>query len=226
MIDRPGGVANAFTSEDATGYWDKVPREELELAFELEAERMRNLVLTQMDLDTEREVVKEEYRTRIENSPISSAFDRFRALAFQGTPYVWSPAGTLEDTLTDLEDFYGVFYAPNNAVLIVAGDVEAERIFKLAEAHFGRISRASAPPVQSVQAPEQTGLREETLQMTCEIASHLSHSAPFRTMEWCQLPPANAVEAANGSTGTPWATWHAATWPSATCLSSGSDCWQ
>lgn len=174
IIDRAGGVGNAFTSEDATGYWDKVPLEKFELALELEAERMHNLVLTQENLDSEREVVKEEFRTRIENDPISAAFETFRALAFEGTPYAWAPVGTLDDidgiTLSDLSNFYETYYAPNNAVLVVAGDVTAEGVFELAQEHFGAIPRAMAPPILSVELAEQAGFREETLEMA--VRSH------------------------------------------------------
>ena len=177
MIDRVGGVENAFTREDVTGYFDIVPAEALELAVRLEAERMHNLVLTQEHLDSEREVVKEEYRLRLENNPVVQAFDRFRQLAFEGTPYAWTAAGTPEDldniTLDDLEKFYKTYYAPNNAVLILAGDVAPERGFELAEQYFGPIPRGSEPPEVAIEPPEQTALREETLTMPVQLPAVL-----------------------------------------------------
>lgn len=177
LIDRAGGVANAFTREDVTGYFEVVPTEALELAVRLEAERMQNLVLTQEHLDSEREVVKEEYRLRLENNPVSQAFDRFRELAFEGTPYAWTAAGTPEDldalTLDDLEQFYRQYYTPNNAVLILAGDVAPERAFELAEQYFGPIPRGPEPPEVVIALPEQTALREETLTMPVQLPAVL-----------------------------------------------------
>ncbi len=177
LIDRVGGINNAFTREDATGYYDVVPTEALELALRLEAERMQNLVLTQEHLDSEREVVKEEYRLRLENNPVSQAFDRFRALAFEGTPYAWTAAGTPEDldtiTLEDLERFYRRYYVPNNAVLILAGDVVPERAFELAERYFGPIPRGPEPPEVVIEPPEPTARREETLTMPVQLPAVL-----------------------------------------------------
>ncbi|HEY8487020.1 MAG TPA: pitrilysin family protein [Limnochordales bacterium] len=150
LIQRMGGISNAFTSSDVTVYWQKLPASQLELALWLEAERMANLVLTQEKLATEREVVKEEFRQALQNNPIGLAIDRFHAWMFEGTPYAWTPAGAIEDLdavrLEDLESFYRTYYVPANAVLVVAGDVQAEQVLELARRHFGPLPPGLAPP--------------------------------------------------------------------------------
>jgi predicted Zn-dependent peptidase len=137
LIDQAGGQDNAFTRDDVTGYWARLPKEKLDLALYLFAEQMHNLVLTQEHLDSEREVVKEEWRLRLENQPVSKAFDKFRDIAFAGTPYAKGPEGYMEDldniTLEDLQNFYQTYYAPNNAVLVVAGDVRPDEVLSLVQ---------------------------------------------------------------------------------------------
>ncbi|MDW8141328.1 MAG: pitrilysin family protein [Candidatus Bipolaricaulota bacterium] len=173
LIDQAGGRDNAFTSDDVTGYWAMLPKEKLELALRLEAERMENLVLTQENLDSEREVVKEEWRVRLENQPVSKALDKFRDIAFAGTPYAKGPEGYMEDldsiTLEDLQNFYKTYYAPNNAVLVVAGDVEANSVLELVKKYFGAIPKGPTPSVLTVTPPSQSEMREESLQLAVQL---------------------------------------------------------
>ena len=163
LIQRVGGISNAFTTADATVYWNKVPAAQLELVFWLEADRMADLVLDPHALATEREVVKEEYRGLLQNNPIGFAVDRFHARMFASTPYAWTPAGAIEDldrvTLADLQAFYRERYAPNNAVLVVAGAVTLEEVLELARGHFGSIPPRPVPPRPAVafQAPRAGG---------------------------------------------------------------------
>lgn len=173
LIDQAGGRDNAFTSDDVTGYWAMLPKEKLELALRLEAERMENLVLTQENLDSEREVVKEEWRVRLENQPVSKALDKFRDIAFAGTPYAKGPEGYMEDldsiTVEDLQNFYKTYYAPNNAVLVVAGDVETNSVLTLVKKYFGAIPKGPTPPVLTVTPPSQGEMREESLQLAVQL---------------------------------------------------------
>lgn len=173
LIDQAGGQDNAFTGDDMTGYWARLPKEKLELAFFLFAEQMQNLVLTQEHLESEREVVKEEWRVRLENQPVSRAFDKFRDIAFAGTPYAKGPEGYMEDldkiTLEDLQSFYRTYYAPNNAVLVVAGDVRPNEALSLAKKHFGGIPKAPLPTPAPITLPPQTEMREETLEMAVQL---------------------------------------------------------
>jgi zinc protease len=173
LIDRAGGQDNAFTGDDVTGYWARLPKEKLDLALYLFAEQMHNLVLTQEHLDSEREVVKEEWRVRLENQPVSKAFDKFRDIAFAGTPYAKGPAGYMEDldsiTLEDLQNFYQTYYVPNNAVLVIAGDVRPSEALELTKKHFGAIPKGPTPPALTVTPPVQSGMREETLEMAVQL---------------------------------------------------------
>jgi zinc protease len=173
LIDQAGGQDNAFTRDDVTGYWARLPKEKLDLALYLFAEQMHNLVLTQEHLDSEREVVKEEWRLRLENQPVSKAFDKFRDIAFAGTPYAKGPEGYMEDldniTLEDLQNFYQTYYAPNNAVLVVAGDVRPDEVLSLARKHFGGIPKAQTPSPTLITLPPQTQMREETLEMAVQL---------------------------------------------------------
>ncbi len=159
IIQRVGGFSNAYTTTDATVYWDKVPSSQLELALALEAERMANLEITEEKLATEREVVKEEFRAALQNNPIGHALDRFHAWMFAGTPYAWTPGGAIEDldqvSVEDLQEFYRRHYRPSNAVLVVAGDTRLEEVEALARRHFGPIEGGPAPPRPAVpfQAP-------------------------------------------------------------------------
>src|SRR5215471_17979889 len=123
FIQLAGGHLNAFTQDDATGYHNTVPPSALEFTLRLEAERMRNLKLTQKTIDSERQVVEEELRLRIENSPIGKAIKATLALAYKVHPYGIIAAGEKKylDTVTpaDCQAFYDKYYRPNNAALLI-----------------------------------------------------------------------------------------------------------
>ena len=169
LLDRLGGSINAFTAEDMTAYHDTVPRQYMDFAMQLEAERMRHLLFLEKTIDTEREVVKEEIR-QLENNPIAKAFVRFRELAFKRHPYGWHPGGYIEDldktTPADLEKFYNTYYQPNNATLIVVGDVTRQEVSKSARRWFGAIPKTAEPPRPSLDypEPEQNELRKEQVE--------------------------------------------------------------
>jgi len=167
MLDKLGGSVNAFTTEDMTTFHDTLPRQYMDFAMQLEAERMQNLLFLKSTIDSEREVVKEEIRQR-ENHPIARALERFRELAFIKHPYAWDAGGRIGDldkTMpADLERFYKSYYHPNNATLIVVGDVSEDAARKSAERWFGHIAKGPTPPRPAKDSPEpvQTKLREES----------------------------------------------------------------
>ena len=136
MLKEVGGQVNAFTSEDVTAYHDTVPPSYVGFAMKLEAERMRQLKLLQQTVNSERQVVEEEKRLRIDNDPIGKAIEKFRSLAYVKHPYNWTPIGTIEDlrkvTPADCQRFYDTYYQPNNATLIVVGDIDEADVRKLA----------------------------------------------------------------------------------------------
>ncbi|MGI9178976.1 MAG: M16 family metallopeptidase [Longimicrobiaceae bacterium] len=156
LLEAAGGQNNGSTAPDRTNYWTTVPANALELALWLEADRMGGLLETmgQQKLDIQRDVVKNERRQSYENRP----YGMFRetavaALYPERHPYSWSTIGSMEDlsaaALEDVESFFRRYYAPNNAVLAVAGDVETARVRELVERYFGWIPRG-----QEVRPPE------------------------------------------------------------------------
>ncbi|MCY1140385.1 pitrilysin family protein [Actinoplanes sp. Pm04-4] len=161
LVQGNGGSLNATTNPDRTNYFETMPAEHLELALWLEADRMGGLVpaLTQETLDNQREVVKNERRQRYENVPYGDAWLRLLALLYpEGHPYHHATIGSMEDlnaaSLETFKAFHQQYYAPNNAVLTVAGDASPAEVFALAEKYFGLLEPvASIPPAPSAHLP-------------------------------------------------------------------------
>ncbi len=173
LLKEVGGQVNAFTTEDITAYHDTVPPSYVGFAMQLEAERMRSLKLFPTIVDSERRVVEEEKRLRVDNNPIGKAIERFRALAFTKHPYNWTAIGTIEDldkvTPADCQKFYDTYYQPNNATLIVVGDAQEAEVRALVEQHFGKIARGADPPRRYVDEPPQTATRNETMAIEVQV---------------------------------------------------------
>ncbi|HET6281598.1 MAG TPA: pitrilysin family protein [Polyangia bacterium] len=173
LLKEVGGQVNAFTTEDVTAYHQTVPPSYVGFAMQLEAERMRQLKLFPQTVDSERRVVEEEKRLRIDNNPVGKAIERFRALAYTKHPYNWTAIGTIEDLRRiqpqDCQRFYDTYYVPNNATLIVVGDVQEQEVRKLAETHFGAIKRGAEPSPVTAQEPRQTAMRDETMVIEVQI---------------------------------------------------------
>ncbi|MBC8131981.1 MAG: insulinase family protein [Deltaproteobacteria bacterium] len=173
LLKEVGGQVNAFTTEDVTAYHQTVPPSAVEFAVRLEAERMRGLRLFPATVDSERKVVEEEKRLRIDNNPIGQAIERFRALAFTQHPYQWTAAGVIEDLERvrpqDCQAFYDAYYRPNNATLIVVGDVDEASVRRAADTHFGPLARGPQPPRVTVEEPAQTSPRSATLTLDVSL---------------------------------------------------------
>jgi zinc protease len=173
LLKEVGGQVNAFTTEDVTAFHQTVPPTTVDFAMRLEAERMRGLRLFPATVDSERKVVEEEKRLRIDNNPVGQAIEKFRALAYTKHPYSWTAAGTLEDLErirpADCQAFYDTYYRPNNATLIVVGDVDEAQVRKSAEAHFGSIPRGPEPPRVTIEEPEQTAPRSAILTLDVSL---------------------------------------------------------
>ncbi len=163
IIAANGGKENAFTGRDYTSYFQQLEKSRLPIAFELEADRMRNLRMQADDFTRERQVVIEERRLRTEDKPNALAHEQFMAAAFTNNPYGQPVIGWMSDleqlTLDDLNHWYQTWYAPNNATLVVAGDVEPEAVFALAKQHFGSIQPSTITPVKARGEPPQRGER-------------------------------------------------------------------
>jgi zinc protease len=166
---RIGGNENAFTSTDYTGYFQRVPREQLAKMMEFEADRMTGLILKDENVLPERDVVLEEYNMRVANNPEAWLTEQIMAALYLNHPYGrpvigWHP----EIEKLDREDalaFYRRFYAPNNAILVIAGDVEVGDVRPMAEQTFGPVAAQPAIPVQRLrpQEPEPVAPRAVTL---------------------------------------------------------------
>lgn len=143
IVAANGGSDNAFTSYDYTAYFQRVAADRLELMMDLEANRMNNLAIGEDDIATERNVVLEERNQRTENNPGALAREQFRAALFQnhryGVPIIGWKHEMEELSLQDALDFYDLYYSPNNAILVVAGDVEPDEVLALAEKYYGVI---------------------------------------------------------------------------------------
>jgi zinc protease len=161
IVSALGGEENAFTGRDYTAYFETLAVEHLDRALELEADRMRNLVLDPDEFAKEIDVVKEERRLRTEDRPTGRLSEQFRAVAWRASPYQNPIIGWMTDlenmTIDDLRDWYRHWYAPNNATLVVVGDVEPESVLAMAEKHFGGFEPGDVPQLKPVAEPEQVG---------------------------------------------------------------------
>lgn len=167
-----GGRDNAFTSKDYTAYFQQIEKSRLEQMMALEADRMKNLVLDKNEFAREIRVVMEERRWRTEDQPIPLVYEQLNAAALTAHPYHHPVIGWMNDlqnlTVQDAKNWYDRWYAPNNAVMVVTGDVEANEVRRLAEKHFGRIPRKNVPATRPQQEPQQLGMRRITVKAPAE----------------------------------------------------------
>lgn len=174
IMERNGAVTNAATWLDWTFYRENLPKGKLELVARLEADRMQNMVLNARQLKSEREVVKNERRLRVDNDPDGKLSEVLYATTFLRHPYGWPTVGWMADldaiTLEDCIRFYRTYYSPNNATVVVVGDVESEAVLKAIRLRYGHLKRQSIPKEKRVVEPQPTKERSRTL--------HLALSAP------------------------------------------------
>ena len=180
IIAANGGRENAFTGRDYTAYFQTMEADRLEVSFRLEAERMRKLIIDETELIKEREVVAEERRMRTEDNPIAMTREAFNATAFVNSPYHHPIVGWMSDInhyeAEDLREWYQKWYAPNNATIVVAGDVEADAVYKLAEKYFGKLTREVTAVVKPQIEVPQLGMRKVIVQTPAEL--------PYLMMGW------------------------------------------
>ncbi|MBK1642673.1 peptidase M16 [Chromatium okenii] len=161
IIAQHGGEENAFTGNDYTAYYENLANDRLEIAFELEAERMRQLTLGQTEFAKEMEVIKEERRMRTDDDPQALVYERFAAVAYDVSPYRHPVIGWANDLeqlqAHELREWYRQWYAPNNATLVVAGDIAPEQVLALATTHFGPLKAEVLTPPKLPLEPEQRG---------------------------------------------------------------------
>jgi zinc protease len=159
LIGMVGGMSNAFTSFDQTVYVNTIPANHLEMALYLEADRMASFKVSDEIFQIERRVVAEEWRRR-QNQPYGTVFEEFLKLAITQHPYRWTPIGKMEHlaaaTAGELQDFFNTYYVPNNAVLVVAGDIDIPATKKLVEKYYAWIPKGADIQRQIPKEPQQT----------------------------------------------------------------------
>ncbi len=163
IIQENGGNDNAFTSRDYTAYFENLSADRIQIALDLESDRMQNLVLREEDFRTERMVVMEERRFRTEDNPQAYVQEQLEATAFQIQPYHWPTIGWMEDiarfTLNDLKSYYRTYYNPINAFLVVVGDFKKEDLLPRIEKAFGSYPKGAMPNQERDKDPPQNGER-------------------------------------------------------------------
>ena len=173
LIAEAGGRDNAFTSRDYTGYFQTLHKSRLELALKLEADRMSNLALSADEFKKEIRVVMEERRWRTDDRPRALVFEQLMAAALKAHPYRHPIIGWMSDLenmrVEDAQAFYDKWYAPNNATLVVVGDVSAAEVHKLAERHFGPLRQKTLPQRKITEEPAQLGPQQFTVRAPAEL---------------------------------------------------------
>lgn len=163
IISANGGRENAFTSRDYTAYFQRLEKSRLHVSFKLEADRMRGLLLPKKEFLKEVNVVMEERRLRTEDKPNSLTYEKFNAVAFTSSPYRIPVIGWMDDLknmqVEDLAAWYRKWYAPNNATLVVVGDVKPAEVYRLAKKYFGPLKPSKLSPPKPQTEPKPQGLR-------------------------------------------------------------------
>lgn len=190
-VQRNGGVDNAYTTSDYTAYYENFAADRVLFGLELEADRMAHLLIGEQQFQPERQVVIEERRLRIEDQPASVLGEVMRATAFLAHPYRWPVIGWLSDiegyTREDLVQHYRTYYAPNNATLVVAGDIRKDDLLPRIQALFGKIPRGPDLPQLVTVEPPQRGERRVFVKKEAELplvfvvyhAPNLTHPDTF-----------------------------------------------
>lgn len=180
IIAANGGRENAFTGRDYTAYFQTMEADRVEVSFRLEAERMRNLVIDEAELLKEKEVVAEERRMRTEDNPTALTREAFYATAFTNSPYHHPVIGWMSDInhyqAEDLRAWYQKWYAPNNAIVVVVGDVNSDEVYQLAKQYFGPLAAEKTGEVKPQQEIEQLGKRTVAVNAPAEL--------PYIMMGW------------------------------------------
>ncbi len=167
IIENNGGGMNGNTTSDRTVYFETLPANQLDLGLFLEADRMRSLAINQSNLDNQRTTVQEERRQRYDNQPYGRSFEMLLATTYDNFAYKHSTIGSMEDlnaaTVKDVAEFFRTYYAPDNAVLSMAGDFKSDEALSKIEKYFGNVPSQPPPPAPDMTEPKQTAERRKTL---------------------------------------------------------------
>ncbi len=173
IIAENGGQQNASTGDDYTNYYELLSADKLPIAFTLEADRMRNLTLSPQDFAKEIQVVMEERRMRIEDDPQMLTYERFNAAAHVSNPYHHMTIGWMDDlkhmTDQDLRNWYQTWYAPNNAILVVVGDVQPQQVYQEAEKYFGNLPSSQISVLKPRNEAKSLGMRTVNVEAPAKL---------------------------------------------------------
>jgi len=173
LIKEQGGRDNAFTGRDYTAYFQILEKSRLPISLELEADRMRNLTLPPEEFTKEVEVVKEERRMRTEDDPRALTYEQFNAVAYTNNPYKHPIIGWMNDldnlNVDDLRKWYTHWYAPNNATIVIAGDVEPHTVYEQVKKYFGQIPKSDVPTLKPRIEADQIGPRRVTVRAPAQV---------------------------------------------------------
>jgi zinc protease len=188
-VAEAGGRDNAFTSRDYTAYFQIVPKSALPQMIALEADRMANLQLTDKEFAAEIKVVMEERRLRTEDNPQALVYEALNSAAYQAHPYRRPIIGWMDDlenmSAQDARDWYRHWYAPNNAYVVIVGDVDHKEVFRLVEKHYGSMKARTLPPRKPQNEPAQTGIKRLTVKAPAKL--------PYLAMYW-KMPRLKDIE--------------------------------
>lgn len=173
IIAANGGDENAFTTNDYTGFYEMMSSDKLELSFKLESDRMQHLLLDPDAVKTEHQVIMEERRMRIDDDPMSFAYERFLAAAYLNSPYQHPTIGWMSDmqqlNQQDLENWYHTWYVPNNATIVVVGDVDPAKVYQLAQRYFGGIPSKILPQRKLFSAVPAVGEKDVEVNYQAQV---------------------------------------------------------
>jgi zinc protease len=168
LISANGGSLNGTTDNDRTLYYETLPANQIDLGLYLEADRMRSLAVTQVNLDNQRNAVQEERRLRVDNQPYGQSFLAIDETAYDAFAYKHSVIGSMEDlnaaSLQDVQEFFKRYYAPNNAVIAIVGDFKSDELLAKMKKYFESIPAQPPPPQPDMAEPEQKAERRKTLE--------------------------------------------------------------
>jgi zinc protease len=178
LIFNYGGNMNGTTNTDRTVYYEELPKNQLDLGLFLESDRMRSLAITQENLDNQRQAVKEERRQSLDNQAYGRSNERLGELAFDNFAYHHSVIGSMEDldaaSVQDVRAFFKTYYAPNNAVVAIVGDVDSKDTLSKVQKYFGNIPRQAPPAKVDLAEPEMKAERRESMQDNLARLAQLS----------------------------------------------------
>jgi zinc protease len=167
LIFSNGGNMNGTTNQERTNYYETLPKNQLDLGLFLESDRMRSLAITKENLDNQRNAVQEERRLGLDNQPYGRTFEKVQELTYENFAYKHTTIGSMEDlnaaSVDDVKDFFRTYYAPNNAVLVLVGDLDTRDTLVRVKKFFGGIPRQEAPPPVDVTEPAQSAERRAKL---------------------------------------------------------------